>query len=87
LEIEEFLSSKVRIKILKLLYELGELNIRRICEKTRSNYAVVKSHLTIMEKLGLIQHRKYGRISLYSLNVDDLKVEAIKRLFETWQTK
>jgi len=87
LEIDEFLSSKVRIRILKLLSELGELNIRRICQKTRSNYAVVKGHLTVMERMGLVQCKKYGRISLYRLNENNPKVKILKRLFEIWQTK
>jgi len=87
LEIEKFLSSKVRIKILKLFHELGELNIRRICKRTGSNYTVVKKHLILMEELGLVHHKKYGRIKLYSLNEDNPKVEAIKRLFDVWQTK
>ena len=84
MEIEEFLSSKTRVKIIKVLYELGELNIRRICQKVGSAYSIVKSNLEIMEKLDIVRCKKYGRIRLYSLNNNDPKVKLLMRLIEVW---
>ena len=84
LEIERFLSSKTRIKILKVLYEIGELNIRRICQKVGSAHPIVKKNLELMEEMGLVQCKRYGKIRLYSLNEDNPKVKALTRLFEVW---
>jgi len=84
LEIEEFLSSKTRVKIIKVLYELGELNIRRICQKVGSAYSIVKSNLEIMEELGFVRCKRYGRIRLYSLNNNNPKVKLLTRLIEVW---
>jgi len=84
LEIEDFLSSKTRVKIIKVLYELGELNIRRICQKVGSAYSIVKSNLEIMEELGIVQCKRYGRIRLYSLNNNNPKVKLLIRLIEVW---
>jgi predicted transcriptional regulator len=87
LEIDEFLSSKVRIRILKLLFDLGELNATRICKRVRANYSVMRNHLSILEKMGFIQHKKFGRMSFYRLNDENPRVKVLKRLFEVWQTK
>ena len=84
LEIEDFLSSKTRVKIIKVLYELGELNIKRICQKVGSAYSIVKSNLEIMEELGFVQCKRYGRIRLYSLNNNNPKVKLLTRLIEVW---
>ena len=84
LEIEDFLSSKTRVKIIKVLYALGELNIRRICQKVGSAYSIVKSNLEIMEELDIVQCKRYGRIRLYSLNNNNPKVKLLIRLIEVW---
>jgi len=84
LEIEDFLASKTRIKILKALYELGELNIRKICQRIGSAHSVVKENLELMEELELVQCRRYGRIKLYSLNSNNPKVRLLTRLIEAW---
>jgi len=87
LEIEEFLSSKTRIKILRVLYNLGELNIRRICQKIGSAHPIVKKNLGLMEEMGLVKCKQYGKVKLYSLNDNNPKVKALTNLFEAWQTK
>ena len=84
MEIEDFLSSKTRVKIIKVLYELGELNIRRICQKVGSAYSIVKSNLEIMEELDIVQCKRHGRIRLCSLNNDNPKVKLLIRLIEVW---
>ncbi len=87
MEIEQFLSSKTRIKILIVLYELGELNIRRICQKIGSAHPIVKKNLELMEEMRLVKCKRYGKVRLYSLNNNNPKVRALTNLFEAWQTK
>jgi len=84
LEIEEFLASKTRIKIIRVLHELGELNIRKICQKIGSAYSIVRKNLELMEELDIVHYKRYGRIRLYSLNNDNPKVRLLTRLIEIW---
>ena len=84
MEIEEFLASKTRIKIIKVLHELGELNIRKICQRIGSAYSIVRKNLELMEELGIIHYKRYGRIRLYGLNNDNPKVRLLTRLIEIW---
>ncbi|MEM3578824.1 MAG: winged helix-turn-helix domain-containing protein [Candidatus Bathyarchaeia archaeon] len=85
MEIEEVLGNKLRLKILKVLSQIRELNISEIARKIGANHKTVKEHLKILEKEGVLQHKKFGRIHLYRFNEDSAKARAIKTLVDAWE--
>ncbi|HVP40856.1 MAG TPA: winged helix-turn-helix domain-containing protein [Candidatus Krumholzibacteriaceae bacterium] len=83
--VEEIFSSKGRVKILRLLVEIGELNISEIARRAGLNYATTNQHLDILEKAGLVLHKSFGRIRIYRLNEDNAYAAAVKSLIEGWE--
>jgi DNA-binding transcriptional ArsR family regulator len=87
LEIEEVFSSKPRMKILKLINQLGQLNVSDIARRIKMNYAVTDGHLKILESEGILQQRVYGRIRLYRFNENSAKAKAVADLIAAWEKK
>jgi len=86
-KIEEVLSSKGRVKILRILSEIGELNISDIARRAGLNYATTNGHLQVLEEAELIKHKSFGRIRIYRFNEENARAKAIKDLMETWEQK
>lgn len=86
--IEEVLSSKGRVKILKILADIGELNISEIARRAGLNYTTTNKHLMALERLGLILHKRFGRIRIFRFNEGNARAEIIRKLVDQWeQTK
>jgi len=85
MNIEDVFSSKLRIKILKILVQLGELNVSGIARRLGVNYNAASKHLKILEDEGVIQHKVFGRIRLYRLNEHSPKAKALQRLIDEWE--
>ena len=83
--IEDVLSSKGRVKILHILSEIGELNISDIARRAGLNYTTTNQHLQALEKAGLIKHKSFGRIRIYSFNEENRKARAVRDLIELWK--
>jgi DNA-binding transcriptional ArsR family regulator len=83
--VEEVFSSKGRVKILRLLVEIGELNISEIARRAGLNYATANQHLGTLESAGLILHKSFGRIRIYRLNENNPHARAVKGLIEGWE--
>lgn len=84
--IEDVLSSKGRVRILRILSEIGELNISEIARRAGLNYATTNRHLLALENAGLIQHKKFGRIRIFRFNEESLRARMIRKLIELWDT-
>lgn len=85
MELEEVFSSKLRVKILVLIYTLGQLNVSDIARRLRSNFASTSEHLKVLEAEGILQELPYGRVRMYRFNEASPKAKAIKNLIETWE--
>jgi predicted transcriptional regulator len=85
MELEEVLASKPRLKILKLINQLGQLNTSDIARRINLNYTATADHLKLLQTEGLLQERTYGRIHLYRLNDASPKAKAIAELIDTWE--
>jgi len=85
MDIEDFFSSRLRMKILKILSEVGELNISGIARRLGVNYGTTNKHLKILENEGIVQHKRFGRIRIYRLNKHSPKTKAIQNLLEVWE--
>ena len=82
--IEDVLSSKGRVKILRILAEISELNISEIARRAGLNYATTHRHLEVLESCGLIGHKRFGRIQIFYFNASDPRAEAIRKIIDQW---
>jgi len=85
MDLEEFFSSKLRMKILKLFFQLGELNVSEVARRLGINYKTTDRHLKILEKERILKHKMYGRVCLYRLNKNSPKTKLIQELLEVWE--
>lgn len=84
--IEDILSSRGRIKILKELADSTELNISELCRRVGLNHSSTKLHLEVLMNSGLVEEKAFGRIKIYRYRIEDLRARALKNLLELWQT-
>ena len=82
--VEEVLSSRGRVKIVKLLAEEGELNISAISKTIQLNHSAVKDHLKFLVDAGIVKEKKFGRILIYQYQDNNLKAHSLKQLFRIW---
>ena len=85
MELEEVFSSKVRMKILKLIYDLGSLNVSDVARRLNTNFASTAEHLKILETEGILQEHVYGRVRMYRFNQGSAKAKAVQNLIQTWE--
>jgi DNA-binding transcriptional ArsR family regulator len=83
--IEDVLSSKGKIKILKILTHYEELNISEIVRRAQLNHATVTQHLDYFKAVGIVEEKTFGRIKIYRLSPEDAKVKVIRDLMESWE--
>ncbi|MCK5592916.1 winged helix-turn-helix transcriptional regulator [Candidatus Bathyarchaeota archaeon] len=84
--IEDIFSSKGRVRILRILVEIEELNISEIARRAGLNYATTNQHLQALENAGLVRHKRFGRIRIFRFNEVDSRGKLIKKLIENWET-
>jgi DNA-binding transcriptional ArsR family regulator len=84
MEIEEVFSSKSRMKILKLIYTLGQLNVSDVARRVKINFASTSAHLKILEAEGILEERKYGRVRMYRFS-ENPKAKVTIQLIEAWE--
>jgi len=85
MKIEDVFSSRGRVKILRILSEIGELNISDIARRAGLNYTTTNEHLQVLENAGLIKHKSFGRIRIYRFNEENKKAKAVRDLIEAWE--
>jgi CRISPR locus-related DNA-binding protein len=85
MNVEDVFSSKLRMKILKIMAQIGELNVSEIARRLGVNYNTTREHLKVLEDEGLIQHKVFGRIRLYRLNDCSPKTKSVRNLIEVWE--
>ncbi|MGB9854844.1 MAG: ArsR/SmtB family transcription factor [Candidatus Bathyarchaeales archaeon] len=85
MQIEEVLGSKARFKILKILFQVGELNVSEIARRLGANHKTTVAHLKILENEGILQHKTFGRVRIYRFNESSQKAKAVKNFIEAWE--
>ena len=85
MDVEDIFSSRVRMRILKVLAQIGELNVSDITRRLDVNYQTTARHLDVLEAEGILQQKKFGRIRLYKLNERSPKTKAIHTLLDAWK--
>jgi predicted transcriptional regulator len=86
MSIETVFSSKGRVKILRILVEIGELNISEIARRAKLNYTTTNQHLQVLETSGIVRHKNFGRIRIFRFNNENPRAKSIKELIEEWNT-
>lgn len=84
MDLEDVFSSKPRVKILKIIYTLGSLNVSDIARRLKMNYAATAKHLWILEEEGILLVRTYGRVKMYRFNEGAPRAKAVANLIEVW---
>jgi DNA-binding transcriptional ArsR family regulator len=85
MNIEDVFSSKIPMRILKILVQMSELNVSEIARRLRVNYVTTSKHLKALEDEGVVLHKMFGRIRLYRLNEHSSKARAVQNLIDTWE--
>ncbi len=83
--IEDVFSSKGRVKILKILAEIRELNISEIARRAGLNYTTTNQHLQVLENHKLVRHKTFGRIRIFRFDEENPRARMIKKLIESWE--
>ncbi len=86
LQLEEVFSSKSRMKILKLIYQLGQLNVSDIARRLKINFVSTSEHLKVLESEGILEERTYGRVRMYRFT-ESPKAKVVICLIEAWEKK
>ncbi|HTY75439.1 MAG TPA: metalloregulator ArsR/SmtB family transcription factor [Candidatus Nanoarchaeia archaeon] len=85
MQLEEIFSSKPRMKILKLISRLGELNVSDVARRIGVNFTTTSKHLKLLEEEGILTQRTYGRIRMYRFNQTSVKAKVVQDLIEVWE--
>jgi predicted transcriptional regulator len=85
MDLEDVFSSKLRVKILKIIARVGELNVSEVARRLGANFATTNKHLKILEEEGILQCKVFGRIRIYRLNELSPKARAVQNLIDTWE--
>lgn len=67
-ELLNSLSQPNRMRILDLLHEHIELNVADLCGLIKLDQGLVSHHLRILTQGGLLEVRKVGKYTFYSIN-------------------
>ncbi|MEM2178196.1 MAG: winged helix-turn-helix domain-containing protein [Candidatus Methanomethylicaceae archaeon] len=87
LKIEDVLSSRGTMKILKILSDNEEMNITQISKKAMLNHKNTIIHLEKLIKANIVKERKYGKIRIFKINKDNEISLKIIDLIKTWERK
>jgi DNA-binding transcriptional ArsR family regulator len=85
MNLEDVFSSRLRIEILKILFNVGELNVSEIARRLRINYVSANKHLKILEDEGILLRKMFGRVRLYRVNQQSPKAKALQNLIDVWE--
>jgi predicted ArsR family transcriptional regulator len=84
LDLEDVFCSKIRMKVLKLLFVYGQMNPSDIAGRLNVNYKLALRHLELLEKEELVEHRISGRIRYFRFK-NSIKARATTDLLEVWE--
>ena len=85
MELEEVISSKLRMKILKVIYKSGQPNISDIARQTNANFSSTAKHLKLLESEGILQVHLYGKVRMYRFKEGSARAQAVQNLIEVWE--
>jgi len=84
-DVDDVFCSKLRMKILKILAQVGELNVSEIARRLSVNYNTTSKHLKVLEDEGILRRKVFGRVRLYRFDEHSAKAKAVQNLMEVWE--
>jgi DNA-binding transcriptional ArsR family regulator len=72
------------MRILKLLFKLGQLNTSDLAHKLGANYATTWGHLSLLKTEGIVAERLSGKTRFFRFT-KTLKAQAVVKLLEEWE--
>jgi DNA-binding transcriptional ArsR family regulator len=72
------------MRILKLLFKLGQLNTSDLACRLGANYETTLRHLTMLEKEGVVTQRVSGKTRFFRFT-NTLKARGVMKLLEEWE--
>jgi DNA-binding transcriptional ArsR family regulator len=72
------------MRVLKLLFQLGQLNTSDLAHRLGANYKTTLGHLTLLEKEGVVEQRLSGKTRFFRF-ASTLKGRAVMKLLEEWE--
>jgi ArsR family transcriptional regulator, arsenate/arsenite/antimonite-responsive transcriptional repressor len=81
-ELFKLLSDETRLRILFLLQQRRELNVRTLCQILRQSQPAVSHHLALLRVAGLIEMRRDGKHNFYRLMPQRFE-ELLRMIFAT----
>jgi ArsR family transcriptional regulator len=61
----KLLADETRLRVLSLLLQRGEMNVRTLCEQLDQSQPAVSHHLALLREAGLIRARRDGKHNFY----------------------
>lgn len=62
------LNHKLRLQIIRLLQDKGEMTVTEIYSKLKLEQSVASQHLAILRRAGIVNTRRDGKFIFYTLN-------------------
>ena len=72
------------MRILKLLFQYGQLNTSSVAKRLGTNYETAIRHLSLLEKEGVVMQRLSGKTRVFRFT-NTLKARAAMELLEEWE--
>ncbi len=82
--VEEILSCRGKVRILKILSQEGELNVSEITRRSRLNHTLALRYLESLKTAQLLDEKRFGRIRIFKYRWDDPRAKALSHLFQVY---
>jgi len=84
LDLEDVFNSKIRIKVLKLLFTYGQMTPSNIACKLKVNYRLALTNLELLERETILEKRSCGRTRFFRF-ANTNKAQATLQVLEEWE--
>jgi DNA-binding transcriptional ArsR family regulator len=74
------------MRILKLLFQLSQLNTTDLADRLGVNYATTLRHLVLLKNEDVVEERVSGRTRFFRFK-NTLKAQAVTMLLEEWESQ
>ncbi len=85
MELSEIFSSRYRTRIIELLCIYGDVNVTKISKATKVSHSQVVRFLDFLLEKRIVNLRRFGKIKIYSLNINNPRALLLKEFFEKWR--
>ncbi len=80
--IEELFASRSRIRVLRALLEIKEINVTRLSKLVEMNHRSMGQHIAALKELGIVEEKQFGKIKIVRIRDEDPRVKVIRSMFD-----